>query len=226
MKYLVLIIMMFFYSAIFAQQDKKEVREGNKAYSSGDYSKAELDYMRALENNPYSFKAKYNLANTLHKRGNNKKAKELAVGLPDSASTREHSSMVFHNLGNYSLDEKNYSEAIEFYKNSLRLNPDDLETKSNLAYAQKMLENQQQNQDNQQNKDQQEDQDQEDQEDQDKQDKNNQNKDSDEQNKPEIDPRTAQQMLEAIQNKEKETQEKVKREKARAMEKRKKEKNW
>ncbi len=234
MRYLMFIIMIFLYSGVFAQLDKKDVREGNKAYSSGDYSKAELDYMRALEKDPDSFRAKYNLANTFHKRGNNDKAKELAVGLPDSASTIEQSSMVFHNLGNYSLGIKNYSEAIEFYKNSLRLNPNDLETKSNLAYAQKMLEDQQQDQRQDQEDKENQDKENQDKENQDKenQDKENQDKENQDKeeksngNKPDIDPRTAQQMLEAIQNKERETQEKVNREKARILEKKQKEKNW
>jgi tetratricopeptide (TPR) repeat protein len=168
----------------------------------------------------------------------------------DSTATQETSAPVFmspenmaktyHNLGNFTLNQKKYSEAVEAYKNSLRLNPKDMETKSNLAYAQKMLKDQQDKQ-NKQNQDQNKDQNKDQDKDKNK-DKNDQNKDKQDPNKdqnknpekpqnqqappPKITPQAAQQMLQAIQNKENETQDKVKKEKAKLLESRKNEKNW
>ena len=250
---LIIIFVLFTISPLFAQKERWQVRAGNRAYDNAKYQKAELDYRRALEKDSTSVTAKYNLANTMYRQKNVQGAEQMAAGLlksagaktsdKDSTATKETSAPVFmspenmaktyHNLGNFTLNQKKYSEAVEAYKNSLRLNPKDMETKSNLAYAQKMLKDQQdkQNKQNQdQNKDQNKDQDKD--KNKDKQDPNkDQNKDPEKpQNQqappPKITPQAAQQMLQAIQNKENETQDKVKKEKAKLLESRKNEKNW
>ena len=139
--------------------------------------------------------------------------------------------------------------AVDALKQSLLRNPGDLDAKENYIYAKKMLENQQQQQQNQQNdqnqdqndqdqnddqqNDQNQDQNQNDQDKQDDQNQNDQNQDQNDQNRnqqngqqPKITPQAAQQMLQAIQAKEKETQEKVKKEKAQALQSRQRERNW
>lgn len=204
-----------------AQPERGSVRSGNRAYKKGDTERAEVDYRRALEKNPESLFARYNLGNAVFKNGRAEEASNIVKGL-DSLADEPLKANIYHNLGNYSLDQKKYQEAIEQYKSSLRINPSDMETKSNLAYAQKMLKreqdkNQNQNKDNQdKNKD-----------------NKDQNKDNEEQNRenqnqkqPQITPQSAQQMLQAIQNKERETQEKVNKERAKALQGRQKEKNW
>lgn len=239
MKRYLFLLFMFFATVAFSQPEKGKVRSGNRAFSEGDIEKAELEYRRALENNPTSIFGRYNLGNALYKRGNSEEAQKIVSDLVDSLDNTPLSSMVNHNLGNYALDQKKYSEAIEYYKNSLRVNPSDLETKSNLAYAQAMLKNDenkddknnQDNKDNQDKKDDKKDQDNQDKKDQDNQDKkeNQDNKDDKQDNNqspPKITPQTAQQMLQAIQNKEKETQEKVNKEKAKVLKGKQKEKNW
>lgn len=253
---LIIIFVLFTISPLFAQKERWQVRAGNRAYDNAKYQKAELDYRRALQKDSTSVTAKYNLANTMYRQKNVQGAEQMAAGLlksagaktsdKDSTATQETSAPVFmspenmaktyHNLGNFTLNQKKYSEAVEAYKNSLRLNPKDMETKSNLAYAQKMLKDQQDKQ-NKQNQDQNKDQN----KDKNK-DKNDQNKDKQDPNKdqnkdpekpqnqqappPKITPQAAQQMLQAIQNKENETQDKVKKEKAKLLESRKNEKNW
>ena len=164
----------------------------------------------------------------------------------------------YHNLGNSFLAQKRYQEAVDAYKNALRRNPGDNETRENYIYAKKKLEDgqnqdQQQQQDqNQQNQDQQNQQNQQDQQNNDqnqdqnkdqnqnndqqqdqKDNKNDQNKDqqnNDQQqqngNPPKISPQAAEQMLQAMQEKENQTQEKVKEEKAKALKSKQKEKNW
>jgi len=165
------------------------------------------------------------LGNALYKRGNSEEAEKVTAPVKDSVDNDSVKSKLLHNLGNYSLDQKKYEEAIENYKNSLRINPNDFETKSNLAYAQKMLKEQQDqdNKDNKENKDNKDNKD----NPEDKDDKQDQNKD-DQQNQPppNITPQAAQQMLQAIQNKDKETQEKVEKEKAKMLKRKQKEKNW
>lgn len=151
----------------------------------------------------------------------------------------------YHNLGNSFLAQKRYQEAVDAYKNALRRNPADDLTRENYIYAKKKLEDQQNQDQNQQqqqqNQNQQNNQDQQNQN-QDKQEQNNdQNQDNknnpdkdqnDKQdqpqngNQPKITPQAAEQMLQAMQEKENQTQEKVKEEKAKALKSKQKEKNW
>ncbi len=166
---------------------------------------------------------------------------------------RPVSSDYYHNLGNSLLEQKRYQEAVDAYKNALRRNPADDLTRENYIYAKKKLEDQQnqdqnqqqqqQNQDQQQNQqnqnqdqnnDQQQNQDQNQNQDQ-QQDQNQNNPDNNKQdnqeqqqngNQPKITPQAAEQMLQAMQEKENQTQEKVKEEKAKALKSKQKEKNW
>lgn len=157
----------------------------------------------------------------------------------------------YHNLGNSFLAQKRYQEAVDAYKNALRRNPADDLTRENYIYAKKKLEDQQnqdqnqqqqqqnQNQDqqnnqNQQNQNQDQNQDKQDQNnDQNQDNKNNPDKDQNDKqdqpqngNQPKITPQAAEQMLQAMQEKENQTQEKVKEEKAKALKSKQKEKNW
>jgi len=230
-RFTILIILSFsFTCTLLAQADKKEVRLGNRAFKEGNMAQAEIDYRRALAEDSTSVFARYNLGNVLYKRQSSEEAGKIVQPALDSLDNVDIKSAAFHNLGNYALDEKKYKEAIDFYKDALRLNPGDYETKSNLAYAQKMLKNEDgggggdQNQDkNDQDKD--KDDQSQDKKDQDQQQNNNQDQNQN-QPPPKITPQDAQQMLQAIQNKENETQEKVNKEKANALQSRQREKNW
>lgn len=245
----ILIIVLFSLTPLLAQKERWQVRSGNKEFDKANYQKAELEYRRALEKDSTSVTAKYNLANTMYRQKNVQGAEQMAAGLLKSAGGKtsvndstateappvtaimspENMSKTYHNLGNFTLNQKKYSEAIEAYKNSLRINPSDMETKANLAYAQKMLKDQQDKQNKDQNKDQEKEEDKkkDDQnKDQNKEQKKEPEKPKEQQSPPKITPQAAQQMLQAIQNKENETQEKVKKEKAKLMESRKNEKNW
>ena len=233
-----------------AQIDKREVRKGNRVFEKENYKEAEVEYRKALIKDTASVAANYNLGNTLFRMDDAVNAEKNLAAAADTISKlpldvdwkkgevkkgkRDASSDIFHNLGNAYLAQKKYGEAVEAYKNSLRRNPGDVETKTNLAYAQKMLEDQQQNQQqNQQNQNQDQNQDQ----NQNNQDQNkDQNKNdkpdnkNDQQNQqgqqPKITPQAAEQMLQAVQDKENQTQEKVNKEKAKALKSKQKEKNW
>ena len=151
----------------------------------------------------------------------------------------------YHNLGNSFLAQKRYQEAVDAYKNALRRNPADDLTRENYIYAKKKLEDQQNQDQNQQQQQQNQNQDQQNQNQDQNQDKQDQNNDQNQDNKnnpdkdqndkqdqpqngnqPKITPQAAEQMLQAMQEKENQTQEKVKEEKAKALKSKQKEKNW
>lgn len=224
-----------------AQPDRSEVRKGNRDFKRESYGKADIDYRKALLKDSMSVAANYNLANTLYRQGNFDAAASFYGKLADSTDLGKYFSDYHYNVGNLALEQKDYAKAVESYKNALRRNPADLDAKENLAYAQKMLKDQQ-NQQNQQN--QQQNQDNQDNKDNDRKD-NQQNQDNQQQNPPDdnkqddrqsqdnrqqsqssITPQAAQQMLQAIQAKEKKTQDKVNKEKAKALKSKEKEKNW
>ena len=228
----VLILMLASPVMLQAQSDRSEVRAGNRDFRKGEFREAELDYKRALVEDSTSITAKYNLGNALYRTESYSEAELYLKGLGDSLKSISPSraSDCFHNSGNLALKQKKYQEAVDAYKESLRLEPDNFETKSNLAYAQKMLKDQQQQQ-QQQNQNQQQDQkDQQDQDqnkDQDQQNQDNQqNQQQQQQDQPQITPQAAQQMLQAIEDKEKQTQDKVKKAKAEQQKSKEKEKNW
>ena len=239
----VLILMLASPVMLQAQSDRSEVRAGNREFKKGEFREAELDYKRALEEDSTSVTAKYNLGNALYKTESYSEAELYLKGLGDSLKSVSASkaSDCFHNSGNLALKQKKYQEAVDAYKESLRLEPDNFETKSNLAYAQKMLKEQQQQQQQQQKQQQQQqqqnqqnqqdqNQDQQDNRDQDNQQDQNRNQDQqdnqNQQNQPQITPQAAQQMLQAIEDKEKQTQDKVKKVKAQQQKSKEKEKNW
>ena len=234
-----------------AQIDKSEVRKGNKLFKKGEFQKSEIEYKRALVKDSTSLKANYNLGNTLYRLENFEEAQKYLVKIKDSLTNLplEQQAALYHNLGDTYVKQKKYQEAVDAFKESLRRFPTDIETKKNLAYAQKMLENQQQQQQQQQNQDDNKDQNKDQNKDNKDQNKD-QNKDNKDQNKdqnqnqdpkqdpnkdkkkdkggaqPKISPQAAQQMIKAIEDKEKETQEKVKKEKAQRLKSKQKEKNW
>ena len=235
----VLILMLASPVMLQAQSDRSEVRAGNREFKKGEFREAELDYKRALVEDSTSITAKYNLGNALYRTESYSEAELYLKGLGDSLKSVSPSraSDCFHNSGNLALKQKKYQEAVDAYKESLRLEPDNFETKSNLAYAQKMLkeqqqqqqqqnQNQQQDQKDQQDQDQNKDQDQQNQDNQQDQNQDQQNQQQQQQDQPQITPQAAQQMLQAIEDKEKQTQDKVKKAKAEQQKSKEKEKNW
>ncbi|MGM9757544.1 MAG: tetratricopeptide repeat protein [Candidatus Cryptobacteroides sp.] len=228
--------------AMSAQIDRKEVRSGNRQFRRENYKEAEISYRKALVKDSLSFAANYNLANVLYRGEHYDEAGKIMETVKEAAPASEHGADYFFNAGDIALARKDYAAAVDAFKQSLLLNPGDLQAKENYIYAKKMLEDQQQNgggggQDNQQDQDdRQQNQDQQDNQNQDQQDNQDQNQQDnqdgqnrDGQNQPQpvkISPQQAQQMLKAMQAKEKETQDKVNKEKAEALKSRQKEKNW
>ena len=237
--YILVFFMAFALTDVSAQVDKREVRRGNRDFKKENYKEAELEYFRALAKDTLSFAANYNMANTLYRQGSHEQAKKHLDKIKDAAVASPAAADYYYNLGNVAVALEDYQTAVDAYKQSLLRNPGDLEAKENYIYAKEKLkqqQDQQQNQQNDQNQDQNQNKDQQDQNDDQNKDNQDQNKDQnkdqnqDQQNQsgsePKISPQAAQQMLQAIQAKEKETQDKVNKEKAAALSSRKKDKNW
>ncbi|MBR4756387.1 MAG: tetratricopeptide repeat protein [Bacteroidales bacterium] len=213
-------------SVLNAQVDRKEVRAGNRQFKKGSWSGSEIEYRKALMKDSTSFAASYNLANSLYRQENYEEASKSMDKVKEAAPGNAAASDYYYNLGNVAVQKKDWGAAVEAYKQSLLRNPDDYDAKENYAYAKLMLKNeggggggQDQNQDQNQDQDQNQNQDQDQ-----NQDQNQDNQGQGQQ--PNISPQQAQQMLKAIQAREKETQDKVNKEKAAVLKSRQKEKNW
>lgn len=233
MKRIALTILLIALSAygLSAQEDRSEVRAGNRKFKKGDYSLAEIDYRKALVKDSLSYAANYDLASALYRREDYQNASQTLASV--SQAGKQDADYHF-NMGDIALQQKDYAAALESFKQSLLLNPADLDAKENFIYAKKMLENEQnqggggdgQNQDNQDNQDQNQDQNQDNQDQ--NQDQNNDDQSQDQQSPDprNISPQQAAAMLQAIQAKEAQTQEKVKKEKAAQLKSKQKEQNW
>jgi len=195
-----------------AQTDRQYIRQGNKLFRSGDYPNAEVSYRKAIEKNPKNSQAVFNLGNALMAQ----KKDSAAVVQFESASKLETNPLrkakAFHNMGVICQSHKMYGEAIEAYKNALRLNPDDDETRYNLVLCKHQQQKQQQNQQqNQQGNDNQKKDDKKDQQNKDQQKDKQDEQKQQEQPKPQMSKENAEQLLNAAIQNEKQTQDKLKK---------------
>ena len=174
--------------------DRDYLRSGNKLYKDSLFVKAEVDYRKALELNPKSADAMYNLGNALMMQEKAKEAMEQFDAASRLEKDKKKLAQIYHNMGVILQSSKQLPQCIEAYKQSLRNNPKDNETRYNLALAQKQF-------DKQQNKDQQ---------DQNKKEQQ-QNPQQQQQNQNQMSKENAQQLLNAVMQDEKNVQDKVKK---------------
>jgi len=123
---------------IVDQPEKKVIRDGNNFYNQNNFVDAEVQYKKALELNPNYDKASYNLGNAIYQQNRFKEALPMYDLVTKTTENKLTKAENFHNMGNVFMKEKNYDKAIEAYKNSLRNNSKDDETRYNLALAQKL----------------------------------------------------------------------------------------
>ena len=197
-----------------AQNKKSFLRNGNELYADSSYNEAEIQYRKSLLEDQDYFNASFNLADAIYKQERYEESSALFDALKDDAPTETDLAKVFHNIGNSLVKEQKLDEAIEAYKSALRINPNDKDTRHNLA-----LTTQQQEQENKnENKEDKEDKE-EDNKEQEKENKENKKQQEEKQeNKPEekkeeMSKETAEKMLEAIQQQEKELQEELQKKK-------------
>ncbi|SDB98163.1 tetratricopeptide repeat protein [Williamwhitmania taraxaci] len=208
-----------------SQVDKKNIRMGNRLYEKEKYLDSEVKYRKALENNPNSVDAMFNLGDALYKQGKVEESAKVfneALPLVKQKEQRDHLANTLYNLGNSLLKAKKFDESINAYKHSLRANPKDSDTKYNLAYAMQMKKQDQKKKDDK-NKDKNKP------DDQKKKDPNKDKNDQDKQQpqKPQqkISKDDAERILNALQNNEQKVQEKAREQKGQPV-KVKVQKNW
>lgn len=178
MKYIIIhVFIISFALNLFAQKEKRYIRQGTDEYVEQNYGNSEVSYQKASSINPNSFEAKFNLADAFYKQEKYDDAVQKYSDLTSVEKDKQKLASVYHNIGNsllnktsklikdQKLDEsiKELDKSIEAYKNALKNKPDDRETKYNLGYAnrlKKLLEEQKNQQQNNKDKN--------------KQDKNNQ----------------------------------------------------
>lgn len=141
-----------------AQNNNQIIRQGNEQYKNKKYDQAEIKYRKGLEKDPKSVTGQYNLSNSLYRQEKYKEAIPILDSLRQQKIAPNQRAQVYHNLGNNLLKSQDYQGAVEAYKNALKLNPKDEDTRYNLSYALEKLKQQQQKNQQQQNKDQKQDQ--------------------------------------------------------------------
>lgn len=210
-KYLISVLLLFTIGVIqtFSQepstkQERNLVTEGNKLFRADKYHEALEKYEQALASNPSYQYALYNKAVTLSKLASddNKNtendprevAKKIFSDIAKLKTNEELTAKSFYNLGNMAYNDEQYDQAINMYKNSLRIEPDNKECRQNLLLA---LQKQQENENNQDNQ-------QQDQQEQQQQEQEQEQPEQQEQQPQEPQPMTqsAEQLLQAMQNKE------------------------
>ena len=208
-----------------AQTDRQLVRQGNRQFRKGNAADAEVSYRKAVEKQPRNAQANFNLGNALMAQ----RKDSLAVTQFEKAAKLETNPLrraqAYHNIGVMCQQHQMFGEAIEAYKEALRNNPADDQTRYNLELCKRQQKQQQQNQNqqNQQNKDNK------DQKDKDNKDQQQQQKDQQKQDLQKQDQQmskeNAEQLLNAAMQEEKQTQERMKKAQQKAQ-RRSLEKNW
>jgi len=130
-------------SSLIAQSETALAREGNNLYSQGQHVDAELRYKKSLRANEDSDleASVYNLGNALYQQQRFDEAIEQYNTVVSTIKNKSTRADAFHNLGNIYMAQQNMEEAIEMFKSSLRLDPNDDESRYNLAYAKELLKN-------------------------------------------------------------------------------------
>lgn len=216
-KYIIFILFLIFANGVSAQKEERSfIRKGNRAFNDSIFVDAEVNYRKALEVNPQSTISMYNLGNALSQQQKIKDAMEQYMAAVDTEKDKMKLAQIYHNAGVLFQASQDYAQAIEAYKKSLRNNPKDDETRYNLALAQKLLKDQEQNQQDQdQNQNQDKNQDQDQNQEQNKEQEQNKDQNQDQQeSKPEenkMSKENAEQMLNSVMQDEKDVQEKVKK---------------
>lgn len=157
MKYVFAFLLTLSISVAFAQEKDKALQKSNDFVYQGntlideDFIAAEKEYRKAISKKPTNAVGAYNLGNAYYKTENFDEALLRHLEAAKVAKTKEEKHRAFHNVGNTLMEQKKCKEAVEAYKNALRNNPNDEESRYNLVVAKECAREQQQNDD--QNKD-------------------------------------------------------------------------
>lgn len=218
---LMMLICLFLLSiqTVWSQGDKKFIRQGNREYEKEKYPDSEISYRKALDKNNTSADAVFNTGDALYRQKKFDEAGKQFSQNFDMNEDRMKKSASLYNLGNSLLMGNKIAESIDAYKASLKLDPDNMEAKYNLGYAQDLLrqQQQQQQQNQDQNKENQDNKDQQDKNSENQQDKNKEQQQQEQQQQQQqqaVSKEDAERILNSLANEEKDVQEKVKLAKA------------
>lgn len=204
-----------------AQSDRQFIRNGNRLYRQQNYVKAEIEYRKALSKNPSNTQALYNLGCALLMQQKDSLAVQQLQNAGSGEKAKLRKAMVYHNIGVICQKHQLFGEAIEAYKESLRNNPSDNETRYNLALCMRQQKNQK-NDDQNKNKDKKQQKKQQQKQDQQKQNKDKQNQ---QQQKEQMSKDNAEQLLNYAEQEEKQTQQRLNRQRIQPQ-RRRLQKNW
>jgi Ca-activated chloride channel family protein len=206
-----------------AQSDRHFVQQGNKQFHAGNYADAEVSYRKAIEKNPRNPQAVYNLGVALMKQQKDSAAVQQFMDAGKLETNPLRRAQSYHNAGVICQGKKMYGEAIDVYKEALRNNPADDETRYNLELCKRQQKQQQQQQQKQDQKQQQK----QDQKQQQKQEQQQKKAEQQQQQKQEqqMSRENAEQMLNAAMQEEKQTQQRMKKAQQQPN-RRKLDKNW
>jgi tetratricopeptide (TPR) repeat protein len=176
------------------------VEEGNDLYKKEEYLKAANQYQKALQADPHDARAAFNLANAYYRQEQKVDAAKLLAGLLPEVKQKEWKNRIYYNKGVILTDQKNLEESIEAYKNALRQDPDDKEARENLQKALLELKRKSPPPPKEEKKD-------------------NKKQQQQQQKQPQskLNPKETQQKLQLLQQKEKQVQERIQREKNKGM---------
>jgi len=138
----------------FAQSERKMARKGNTQYETGNFIDAEINYKKALAKNADLLEAQFNLGDALVKQERFDEALESFEKVSAATDDPNLKANALYNKGNVLLSQQDLEGALESYKDALRIDPKDHETRYNYAYVKKRLDQQQQEQEqNEENQD-------------------------------------------------------------------------
>lgn len=198
----------------FAQTDRDYIRRGNRLLRDSMFTDAQIKYQKAIEVDNTSAVAHYNLGYTLMMQGKAEEAMKEYEQATRLEKNKQRLAQIYHNMGVLSQTAQKYDQAVACYRQSLRNNPTQDDTRYNYALSLYMLKKNQGGQDQQNQQEDENGQDEKNKKDQQQQQKQDQKNDEKEQQKEQPDPdkmskENAEQMLRAAMQDEKETQDKV-----------------
>ena len=136
MRKIVYIVTLLNCFVLFSQEKDKNLYNGNQSFTEKKYVDAEADYrVTESKKSPKKAVAGYNLGNSIYRQNQQGEAQIKYIQALEVAKTKEEKHRIYHNLGNTFMLEKKYDLAADAYKNALRNNPKDEETRYNYALA-------------------------------------------------------------------------------------------
>ena len=136
-----------------SQNARDIARDGNKNYEKGLFTDSEVDYRKSLSKNKSFEEVQFNLSDALFKQERYDESINVLNNLINTTNDSDLKADSYYNLGNNYLQQQKFNEAIDSYKNCLRINSSDEEARYNLSKAMSILDNQQQQKENENNED-------------------------------------------------------------------------